>query len=231
MTVDIHTHILPSVDDGAKSESESRIMLEMLKKQGVTDVCFTPHFDPRMCSKEQFAVSRQEAYNRIKDTVAQAGLVPHLGAEVKLYPNLFNNAGLELLCIDGGMYILTELPFAPVSETAVIEQLYKLSADYSVVPIIVHPERYKSFFNESFLCEACNTGCLVQVDNEVFLHAFLRGRVKRFIDDGLVHLIASDCHNTSDRRPNFDVAKKYLGKTVFDELTENAANLIMHKAP
>lgn len=220
MKIDIHTHILPFVDDGAKNEAESKAMLEMLKKQGITDVCFTPHYDPRTSSKEQFAAKRQEAYNRISEAVAETGITPHFGAEVKLYPNLFNNGDLDPLCIDGGKYILIELPFEPTGETAVIDRLYKLCADYSVVPIVVHPERYKKFFNENFLCEACNAGCLIQVDNEVFGKVLLRGKVKRFIDEGLVHLIASDCHNTTERRPNFDTAKKYLGEDIFDKITD-----------
>lgn len=231
MKIDIHTHILPAVDDGAKSENESIAMLEMLKKQGITDVCFTPHFDPRTRSKEAFAAKRQEAYNRIKDAVMQSGITPHLGAEVKLYPNLFNNGNLDLLCIDGKKHILIEMPFEPISESTVIDRLYKLCADYSVIPILVHPERYKKFFNEDFLCEACNAGCLVQVDNEVFGHMFLRKKVRRFIDDGLVHFIASDCHNTSDRCPDFDIAEKFLGKDMFEKITQNGANLIINEAP
>lgn len=229
MKIDIHTHILPAIDDGAKNEKESIVMLEMLKKQGITEVCFTPHFDPRTRSKEAFAAKRREAYNRIKDAVLQSGITPHFGAEVKLYPNLFNNESLELLCIDGKKHILIEMPFEPISENAVIDRLYKLCADYSVIPILVHPERYKKFFNENFLCEACNAGCLVQVDNDVFGNIFLRGKAKRFVEDGLVHLIASDCHNTSDRRPNFDVAKKFLGEELFEEITQNS--MIINEAP
>lgn len=126
-------------------------------------------------------------------------------------------------------HILIEMPFEPISENAVIDRLYKLCADYSVIPILVHPERYKKFFNENFLCEACNAGCLVQVDNEVFGNIFLRGKAKRFVEDGLVHLIASDCHNTSDRRPNFDVAKKFLGEELFEEIIQNS--MIINEAP
>lgn len=229
MTVDIHTHILPQIDDGAKNVQESVKILLALKKQGITHVCFTPHYDPRSCSMEEFVQKRQEAYEKIKDVCDEVGIKGYLAAEVKLYRSIFNYSDISPLCVEGTNYLLTEMPFENYGEDFIFDMLYKVQSDYSVIPVIVHPERYKKLYNAKFLSKVCGADCLVQADISALDGFFAKKKTVKFIDRGLVHFIASDCHNTSSRAPKFPKAKRVLGAKRFLKLMGESGKIISCK--
>lgn len=223
--VDIHTHILPEIDDGAKSVNESKEMLILLKQQGITDVCFTPHYDARCHSLSDFVEKRQKAYLSVKNICDEIGINGHLAAEVKLYRNIFNYSDISSLCVEGSNYLLTEFPFEDFGEDYLLNMLFKLQADYSVVPIIVHPERYKKLYNARFLNKLCFSDCLVQADISALEGMLMRRKTLNFIDSGLIDFIASDCHNTSSRAPEFFRAKEILGEERYNKLMSESRKI------
>lgn len=215
---DIHTHILPNMDDGAKDKEQSKIMLAMLKEQGITDVVLTPHYYPFESPLKAFLKKRKERFDEIKNIFDELGLKAHIGAEVYFSEVLFAQESLTELCIDGKNYLLLELPFGEKNKQKIIDALYQLSANYSVKLILAHLNRYPRFFKNDFLEEVNQMGCLVQVDATVLNNSFKRKKILRYIDNGLIHLVGSDCHNTTTRKPMFDSLKKNLDEKTYQTL-------------
>ena len=108
---DMHTHILPEFDDGARSIEESLTLIDSLKKQNVNNICLTPHFYTNEMNAEDFVKERDEAYQKF---------LPHkpedvniiLGAEVYVTKYLFVNDDLSKLTYGNSNYILTEFGYS-----------------------------------------------------------------------------------------------------------------------
>ena len=90
---DMHSHILPEFDDGAKSIDESLTLLNCLKNQNVTNICLTPHFYTNEMSVSDFVKSRQEAYEKFLPHNPE-GINLVLGTEVYVTKYLFTNDDL-----------------------------------------------------------------------------------------------------------------------------------------
>jgi len=222
---DIHTHIIPGIDDGAKDEKASRAILEMLIKQGITDVCFSSHFYPQNKPMKEFLQKRADGYAKIKDICQELGIKPHLASEVAIAKNIFLYQDISELCIDGGEFLLTELPFDYADVSLVKDMILRLTVNFSVTPIIVHPERYVDFFNEDFLTEMAELGCYAQFDIDALTNRRIRKKLIKFIEGDLIQFVGSDCHDVTNRKPNFDLLDKFLDKETVGYLFNNNAQI------
>ncbi|MBP5662532.1 MAG: hypothetical protein J6X30_05215 [Clostridia bacterium] len=225
--IDLHTHVLPGIDDGSASVEESKTILQLLKQQGLTDVCLTPHFYAHRMSMEKFLARREHAFEQIADSFTQLGLTPHMGAEVFFEDSLFGSDTLTPLCLDGGSYILIELSSATTDEKWVKDHLNRLFANYSVIPILVHLERYRHFFRDDFLEEILQMGCHVQFDIGALAYRWQRKHILHMLDNGLIELVGSDCHDSIKRPPNFDLLQKYLPQEWIDTLFKNNDHILL----
>lgn len=214
-TYDMHTHIIPGIDDGAKNAKESIELLKMLKSQGISDVVLTPHYYPFEMPVKEFLARRQRHFDEIKPAFDELDINYHLGAEVYFSDVIFAYDDLKELCVDGKNYLLLELPFDEKNATKVINWLHKISANYSVKIIIAHIERYPKLFNEDFLREVNEFGCLVQFDIDSLKKIFLKGKIIKYIKRGYIHLAGSDCHDLINRPPSFDLMKKNLKEDMY----------------
>lgn len=219
---DVHTHILPGIDDGAQNKEQGVKMIEMLKNQGITDIILTPHFYQYEISLEKFLRKRHNAFEEIRHVFDEYGIKPHLGAEVYLTNDLFQHNDVSELCIDKGEYLLVELPFDKCDPQKILYRLNRLCANFHVKPILAHIEKYPAFFNRRFLHEANALDCVVQVDVYSFKNPFIRGKMIKYITDGLIQLAGTDCHNLTDRKPDFGVLKKYVPPIMYEYLFNNS---------
>lgn len=219
---DVHTHVLPGIDDGAKTKEESLELIKMLKEQGITDVILTPHFYTFETSLARFIAKRKNAFEEIKEYFDSNDIKAHLGAEVYLLDTLFGLEDISELCIDKGSYILVELPFNEKNIKKVLSILNRLSATFQVIPILAHIEKYPDFFNREFLAEAKKMDCLVQFDIDSLKNPLLRKKIKGFIEQGYVQFAGSDCHNLKERKPNIDIMKKYLPQIMCEFVFDNS---------
>ncbi len=226
MLCDIHTHVLPGLDDGSADIGISTKMIEQMRLQGVTDVCLTPHFYPQNMPVSRFVQKRDECISRVQQLFDSAGITVHPAAEVRLSQNLFFNESINDLCIDGKSYLLLELPFTPISVTEIEKSINHLFANYSVTPIIVHPERQNYIFNLTALTAFADMGCLVQFDSGSLKNIFIRQKLIRFICDDLIQLVGSDCHGSVKRTPDMISINKYLDEQTVSKLFENNAAII-----
>lgn len=221
--IDFHTHILPEVDDGSTDAQMSLALLKQLNNQGVKKVLLTPHFYAYASSAEVFAERRetsvQELLNELKKNPVDIEL--YLGCEVLYFEELWRVESLKDFAIRGTEYILVEMPFAPWSENMVrgVEKII----GKGLTPVIAHFERYIKYKdNREKLYEMLEMGALLQMNCKYINDFKTRRRAIRFIKSGAVFAIGTDCHNLSDRAPNYEesvnILKKKLSNSEFKQL-------------
>lgn len=221
--IDIHTHILPELDDGSSSVDESTKMLGMLSEQGVDTVVATPHFYIDRIELKDFFRKRSEAVLRLKADIERVENRPlvALGAEVQFYPELASLDGIEGLCIGQTKYLLVEMPFSPWTGYT-YQALNKLAAR-GVVPIAAHIERYLSFLNENeALLKLKEAGALIQINSRFLYERSTKRKAVGMLKKGIVDFVGSDCHNLAGRAPDFGrgmaVVDKKVGRVGFKRL-------------
>lgn len=200
--IDIHTHILPGMDDGARDAAESLAMIDKLKQQGVTGAVLTPHFYSHQETLEDFLLRREAAFKRI----SHADFSMTLGSETYLTESLFSYEYLGDLCLGKGKHLLLELPYTSKWGSSVYRQIDRLIDKYQVIPIIAHVERYEAIAKdrEGIQQKLVDLGCLLQFNLESFIGAWSRGSSLRMFKHGWVDFLASDCHNLTTRPPAWD---------------------------
>ena len=112
--IDMHSHILPGIDDGARDTDISLELLRRLREDGVDTVCLTPHFNFERQSIEEFLEARNAARQRLEAALEPTGWDLRLlsGAEVAFSPELASQDGVDRLCLEGTRCMLIELPVA-----------------------------------------------------------------------------------------------------------------------
>lgn len=208
--IDIHSHVLPGLDDGARTLEEAVEMLRFAAGAGTTDIVATPHISP------DFPNDFEEV-NRIFGELSRCaeGIVRlHLGCDFHLtYDNLQDFLlNPSKYTINNLRYLMVELadyiPFGPVGEA-----LVRISEE-GVVPIITHPERNSSLQRNSGELEAwVARGCLCQVTGQSLLGQFgsrARTMGRQLLRDGLAHVVASDAHDLVNRPPTLQPAYRYI---------------------
>lgn len=209
---DLHTHILPAMDDGARDAAQSLAMLSAERAQGVDTVVLTPHFRRSREEADSFLRRRAESYDTLRRAAEQSDKsYPHmlLGAEVEWVPNLTDCDLLPQLCLGESRYLLLELPFYAWSDS-MIEQLYHLMQKTGIVPILAHIERYLYSQKRELLREIFRLGVPIQMNAEMLLRWQSKNRALSLLRKGEAQLIASDCHNTTSRPPNLAKALELL---------------------
>lgn len=233
---DMHSHILPEMDDGSESVEMSVKILNTLKEQGVTKICFTPHYYTHNESMEDFLKRRQHCFEILKPHIPE-GIEVCLGAEVYVTDIIMNNKSLHPVCYGHSNYILLEFPYQTTFEGQSYDFLMKIINMYNVRPIMAHIERYDAMIRDPGLLEDLeNYGIKFQTNaNSYFDRATFR-RFKKLIKRGLVHYVGSDVHNLERYQPErykeaFDLISKktdpevvsgicHYSKKVFDAATK-----------
>lgn len=212
--VDFHSHILPGIDDGSKSVEESVAMLQMEWEQGISQVVATPHFYPQHDQLNRFLDRRERAAQQLKEKTADTRQLPklHIGAEVHFFQGISDCDELPLLTIDNGKYILIEMPHSPWTDE-MYYQLERICTKQNLHPIIAHMDRYlKGFRTEKTLQRLAELPVLVQANAEFFLNKWTQKAAINMLREGKIHLLGSDCHNLTSRKPNLEAALKKIEK-------------------
>ena len=195
MFADIHSHLLPGIDDGAGSLKESAKILKQLRSCGLTHLALTPHYYPYRKSLSDFLRDRDLAYEKLSRLPEAKKFTFSLAAEVYLSEILLNNEDLTPLCYQGTRFMLTELKEAQSFTQSLRFLLLRLTQDYEIRPILAHIDRYPFLFRDTqLLYRLRDLGCLFQVNLEVFDRLFKRERALRLYDLGLVDFIGEDVH-------------------------------------
>lgn len=228
--VDLHCHILPFIDDGAKTKDVSVTLLELEKNQGVDSVVFTPHFKIDKISPEEFLKARNKSFDELKSVADynKSQLNIKLGAEVLFSVSLLN-IDLKPFCYQDTDYILLELP-VKTKPYGLFEVLNAIIND-GYIPIIAHIERYPYFAEDpTLLYELVMMGCLTHINAETIIQkSNLHKMVMKYFKWQLIHFICSDCHSINRRPPNlkeaYQILQNSVGKQYTDWLMKNSENV------
>lgn len=206
--IDIHTHLLPNFDDGARSVEEARNLIGIIKEQGFSNVVLSSHFYTDRETCDAFCTRYDKAYTNFIDNNC-FDIKPLRGAEVSVGINFFHLPPNERLLIEGTQYILLELPFCDKLPDWVYYGIAK-ELTYGYIPIIAHVEKYP-YFSLKIAEKLKNAGALLQVNASSLTDTFRRRAMKLFKKNH-VDFLASDTHNEGKRPPKFDSAFDILEK-------------------
>ena len=218
--VDIHSHILPGIDDGSHSDEESIQMLTIAADSGTTDIVASPH------SNAEFPFRPDLVRNKIVDLQAAMGarIRIHNGCDFHLsYDNIqdaLNNPGKYT--INNKCYLLVEFSDASIFQRTI--DIFGKLLNAGMIPIITHPERNGLLQKRlDDIQQWVRDGCLVQVTAQSFLGTF--GRTAKqyadtLLDKDLVHFVASDAHDCEHRPPRLDDSFDYVARKKGDACAE-----------
>lgn len=212
MTVDFHSHILPGIDDGSRSVEESLAMLRLEAEQGIGRVVATPHFYARHDTPERFLTRRSRAEAALRMAMAAEKGLPQitLGAEVHFFRGMSESDALQSFTIGESKYILIEMPQSPWSEDF-YRELEAVYTKQGLIPIIAHIDRYIAPFRTRGIPGRLEElPVLVQANAEFFLKAATASMALRLLKEERIHLLGSDCHDLSDRKPNLAAAVRRI---------------------
>lgn len=221
---DLHTHILPGMDDGAKTEEDALALLRLQQKQGVDTVALTPHFDRQNEEIPEFLARRESAWAQLSNKTAGQNFPKMiLGAEVCWMSGIAQWPDLEKLCYQGTRILLVELPFRPWNDET-FHQLYSLENCRGLLPMIAHVDRYLPFQNKAHLEQLLEMGYPIQVSADALFYTHGRKRVLDFLQNNDAVLI-SDCHNLTKRKPNMGDGLKIVEKKLGSDFAHRIAEL------
>lgn len=218
MQTDIHTHILPGIDDGAPDLKVSKEILRALKEEKVTYVALTPHYYSYKKSQEDFFKDRTKAFEALSSLPEAKDFQFTLGAEVYLTETVFNCEDLSSLCYEGTNLMLTELEYTKTFTTSSRRRLMRLIHDYSITPVLAHIERFPFLHDPYLLDELKHMGCLFQVNLTSFSSLLARRRLYRYFAMGFVDFLGEDVHRTvlrgQDRERLFERINKHAPELI-----------------
>ena len=225
---DLHTHILPAMDDGSRSPAQSVQLLRQLAGQGVQTACATPHYYPWRETPREFCLRRQEALEQLAPFLGTEHLPRlKLGAEVAFCPGLSRRADLEPLALEGTRTLLLELPFAPW-ERAVLDEVTALVLDRRFQVILAHPERLCGFgANRAQLDRLAMLGLGMQLNADSFCRWHSRKLALELLQLAPHPLLGSDCHDPTRRKPRLRKARqqiaRHLGAQMLQKIDRSSA--------
>ena len=235
--LDIHSHILPAVDDGSPTVETSVKLLEMCKEQGITDIIATPHFDASIHNIEEFQYIVNEAYNELMEVWSEELPKVYIGSEVFYFKGIGKSQGIKALTLCKSRYILLELHNAPITKS-VLQDITDLQETLGLIPIIAHIERYadeKGF--KDLLKLLASGGGYAQINAASVLSAPYKRPAIKLMKQGHISFIATDTHSVKRRPPMMrealDAVATLFGedyKTMFIKNTEYLYNKMIGEA-
>lgn len=219
--LDIHSHILPCVDDGAKDIDSAIKILEMMRDDGITDVIATPHFYPGSDILEDFKYRTDAAYKDLCSAADGKDLPRiYLGSEVLYYRHIGESETIKQFCLNETRYLLLELSDNCISDSF-FEDIRDLKNKLGITPIIAHIERYYKFPSFKKLLKFIKDENIpTQVNASSFFSSYCRRAAEKLIKKGYVRFIATDSHSPEERPPKIKEALEYIS----DKLGAEYAN-------
>lgn len=202
---DIHTHILPGIDDGSQSLEESRNIITSLYHNGVTDIVLTPHYI------EGQYTSNYENNLRLSKDLENNKINLYLANEIYLDKNILDNIKNGIIKPLFNKYLLIELPLVYSYD---IEEIIDELLDNNYKIILVHPERYEYIINNiHFLDKYLDKGILLQGNYMSLFNKYGKDSKKtliKLIKNNSISFLGSDIHKN-----NIDIKESKLRRKLF----------------
>ncbi len=234
--IDLHSHILPGIDDGARDWDETLRMCRMAAEDGVETLAATPHIVEGIYPNEtpQIAAHLDELRRRLD------GAAPEviLGAEVRVGANLVERlAAGTIPTLNGRSYLLLELPY-DILPPGLDRLIFQLKVQ-GITPIIAHPERNLRIQQQpDLLAPLIRGGALVQVTAMSIAGEFgerVRACAETILRCRMAHLLASDAHNAAKRPPGLsrgvEAAAKLIGREAAEAMVSGTPRKVVEGLP
>lgn len=213
---DIHSHILPGIDDGPAALPQALELAAAYVADGAAGLVATPHYVMGMGIAE-FLRRRQEALDSLMRGLREKGidLSIKLGAEVSMIPKEKGSSSYreieenaQSLCLGDTNLMLVEYPAGP-EPVWFEESIYRLQK-MNVQPVLAHAERYGWLKNKKRLAKLIDKGAYLQVNAGSLRGLFTpyRGFAKELLGSDYVHFVATDSHDARRRRPKMSCLSK-----------------------
>jgi protein-tyrosine phosphatase len=214
-SVDIHCHVLPGVDDGPATEDDAVALCRALAEDGITTVCATPHQLGRY-DRRNGGTLMTAALEALRGRLAREGVPLRLapGADVRLDERILPllTSG-EVLTLDGGPYLLLELPHETYIEPA---PLIRLLVSKGIRPIVTHPERHDTVRGKPQLVGPwLQAGATLQLTAGSLIGSFgsrSEAAAWKWLAAGQASFVATDAHDVSRRPPCMTAAMEAVEK-------------------
>lgn len=230
--LDMHCHILPAVDDGAKDTDMAIELLRLMKAQGITHALATPHFYPMQDNIDEFIERIYNAYIQLMRQVKDKDLPQiYLGCEVHYFSGISKSEAIKKLTIQNTDYLLLELPYNTAIDDGIIRDIVNLREELGVIPILAHIERYIGERGYKKLLALIKNGvCMAHINAHPITIKEQYRICEKLIKGGYVSFIASDAHAPEWRPPLTGDALKIIaekmGRLTAGNLTRNSIRLL-----
>ena len=209
--IDIHSHILFDIDDGAENVETSVSLCRQAADNGFNGIVATPHFTDYK-NIDRFVMERDAKIDLLREILEEEeiDITLYSGAELYLDSGILTAGDLDALTINNFRYMLCEFPLGPSDVERGLLELVEL-CDRGYTPIVAHPERYyESHINPEFINRMLRRGAVFQV-NADSVAGNLGGLSQEIAIDlilgGFAKFIASDAHDIKHR--NYDFRRKF----------------------
>lgn len=232
--IDLHSHILPNVDDGSKDMSMSIEMIKEAIKCGTRKIVATPHYAKGYYTNEYNKI--KEIFPEFKEKIEEElDIQIYHGQEVYFTENILEEFKRgNIGTINDSRYMLIEFPPLDFKVDS-LDYLYELQIR-DIVPVVAHPERYRAVMrNPEILNEFIEAGCLFQLNGTSLHGAFGKEAQKAskiLLNNGVYNFIGSDAHRNDKRTMNltesFEIIKK-SDKRYLDLMVQSSESLLENK--
>ena len=213
--IDIHSHILPGVDDGSESIDETIRMLHIAASEGIRTIIATPHYMVGGHNKDASDLMD------IRDQVQSEAYKIDKGFKILLGNELYYSQSIiddlssgKALTLAVSRYILVEFSYA--IDYRIIRRGINDFICNGYIPILAHIERYHSLYKKpDKINELVEMGSYIQINGDSLIGGFLDSEAaynRKLLNNDLVHFIASDSHNDKTRAPMMRKSIDYLRK-------------------
>lgn len=228
--IDMHAHILPGIDDGAKDTKETLLMLKEAREAGFTDVLATSHY---VEGKYEFnKVDREYIINAITKKIEEENIniKIHVGAEGYITNNLPELIEKKVIpTLANSRYILFELPMR--AKIMNVEDIIIRIHELGLIPIIAHPERYEIVKdNPNIVARWIELGALMQSNYGSILNAYgnkNKETLLKLLNADAVHFLGTDTHYKGGFYTQMNTIKSLLIK----EIGEEKLDVLSYKNP
>lgn len=218
--IDLHCHLLPGIDDGAPDRAVAVAMARCAAEDGITDVACTPHIYPGLYENHRDGILAEIA--AFREVLKEEGVALNLvvGADTHLAPNLIADIrGGRIPTLNDTRYLLFEPPHH-VAPPRLEETVFNLLVA-GIVPVLTHPERLSWIDTHYEIFERLvDGGALMQITAGSLTGRFgTRPKywAERMLDEGLVHILATDAHHIDKRPPLLAEGRDAAASRVGDE--------------
>ena len=193
--VDIHSHLLPGIDDGAKNIEESINIINMMKNLGYSKLIATPHIYPGLYENNRDKIKQK--YTEVEKKIRGLNIDLNFAAEYLINKSLIKEAEERELLTIQKKYVLLEMSYL-AQPLELYETLFKIQIN-GYIPILAHPERYTFLFsNFSEYYKLKKRGCQFQLNLLSTTGCYgkkISSISERLLKEKLIDFVGSDIHN------------------------------------